>query len=354
MSDTAIVEVPRWSEVLAASEDVLDAALAERRAYRLDAALALYDAVAVALPAVTAAAELQLSDQPTAAPEADDAEALDALVAALLRSDSNPGRRGTAISSAAEGLKARADTMRSEGRAFVQSELTPSELSARLKVQRRQAAIGGAESLRLQMRPAEACRRLETLASPREPRQPGHRGERESVAMQELLLELCCGDGGEGSGEGRVEVLLASVKAMGRLGPPTWALRHMGRGWERAEEARTEADEEEAMAAELGEPPRRYRRLARAALQQVGEGQPPQLLLDMAVASLRAGRPADAARCLARAVELEAEWRAPCCARLAQAALTFRPGDEVAALLWARGEWLDAAGRPVEAAFCPA
>ena len=54
-------EPGRWITLPEVTGSLLEQALVERQAYRLDAALLLYDAAAVALAATAAAADLQSS-----------------------------------------------------------------------------------------------------------------------------------------------------------------------------------------------------------------------------------------------------------------------------------------------------
>ena len=227
-------EPGRWITLPEVTGSLLEQALVERQAYRLDAALLLYDAAAVALAATAAAADLQSSGGTAADPDA--GEALDELYYSVSRS-APPKSRSASISSAAQRLETQVDTMRSDGHAFAEPLPSPSELSTQLLAQRRQALFGAAECARLLMRPQDVRRRLASLRALAQPStdRPTLRLAKEAeaaAAMQEFMLELCCGDGGEGSGQGSVARLLASAKQLGRLGPPVWAVRLMGKGWE--------------------------------------------------------------------------------------------------------------------------
>ena len=345
-------EPGRWITLPEVTGSLLEEALEERQAYRLDAALLLYDAAAVALAATAAATDLQSSGGTAADPDADDA--LDELYYSISRS-APPKSRSASISSAAQRLQTQVDAMRSDGHAFVELLPNPSELSTQLLAQQRQAMFGAAECARLLMRPQDVRRRLASLRALAQPSadRPTLLLAKEAgaaVATQEFMLELCCGDGSEGSGQGNVARLLASAKQLGRLGPPAWAVRLMGKGWE----ALAEAHAAEAKAEAEDEPPRAGR-LQELQLLMLDDK---QLLLDMALASVRAARPADAVLCLSRIAEEDSEWQVPCTACLplapteVEVAAPWPPPEqrvEVAVLLRARGEWLDASLLPGEA-----
>lgn len=360
-------EPGRWITLPEATGNLLEEALVERQAYRLDAALLLYDAASYAQAATAAATELQSSGGTAADPEASDA--LDELYYTISRSGPAPSR-SAAIISAAQRLQEQVDAMQSDGRSFVEPLPDASELGTQLLAQQRQAMFGAAECARLLMRPHDVRRRLASLRALAQPStdrpDPSQGGDRlawlrartlakeagTAVAVQEFMLELCCGDGSEGSGQGNVARLLASAKQLGRLGPPAWAVRLMGKGWEllaevHAAEAKAEAEDG----------PPRAGRLQELQLLMLDDK---QLLLDMALASVRAARPADAVLCLSRAAEEDSEWQVPCTACLpvesveaaAEMAAPWPPPEqrvEVAMLLRARGEWLDASLLPGEA-----
>jgi hypothetical protein len=347
-------EPTRWITLPEVTGNLLEEALVERQAYRLEAALLLYDAAAVSLAATAAATDLQSSGGTAA--DVDAGDALDELYYSISRS-APPKSRRASINSAAQRLETQVDAMRSDGHAFVELLPNPSELSTQLLAQQRQAMFGAAECARLLMRPQEVRRRLASLRALAQPSadRPTLRLAKEAgaaVAIQEFMLELCCGDGSEGSGQGNVARLLASAKQLGRLGPPAWAIRLMGKGWE----ALAEAHAAEAKA-EAEDAPPRAGRLQELQLLMLDDK---QLLLDMALASVRAARPADAAACLSRTAEEDSEWQVPWTACLPQqpteveveVAAPWPPPEQrvqVVALLRARGEWLDASLLPGEA-----
>ena len=230
--------------IVQAVRGLLVKALAERLLYRYDAAQSLYDAAGSALAAVASAIQPQdasaavealeqldreVEKSDFAASEESklaDADAIDALLRAVTKR-AGARERSSAVDTTAEKLVARVDAAREAARAFTVGENAAPDATL-MRSLRLQATLGGADCSRLLAAPVAARERL--TAARRSGQEADDEGKDEAVALQEFLLELCCGDGSEGSGQGSVAKLLEAARQMRRDGAPGWALRQMG-GW---------------------------------------------------------------------------------------------------------------------------